>query len=91
MSILLFLGSVVLLYFTARRLFDQKLAVLACGLVLVCDAMWQYSLSGLPQMLLLFLVQRHRLRAGARGRSKKQRRSLGSGSRLSASALDCLL
>src|SRR6202011_1400185 len=55
MSILLFLGSVVLLYFTARRLFDQRLALLASGLVLVCDAMWQYSLSGLPQMLLLFL------------------------------------
>jgi hypothetical protein len=55
MSILLFLGSVVLLYFTARRLFDQRLALLACGLVVLCDAMWQYSLSGLPQMLLLFL------------------------------------
>lgn len=55
MSILFFIGSVVLLFFTARRLFDERLALLACGLVLVCDAMWQYSLSGLPQMLLLFL------------------------------------
>ena len=55
MSILLFIASVVLLFFIARRLFDQRLAFLACGLVLVCDAMWQYSLSGLPQMLLLFL------------------------------------
>jgi 4-amino-4-deoxy-L-arabinose transferase-like glycosyltransferase len=36
-------------------LFDQRLALLACGLVLLCDAMWQYSLSGLPQMLLLLL------------------------------------
>jgi Dolichyl-phosphate-mannose-protein mannosyltransferase len=55
MSILLFIGSVAVLYFTARRLFDQRLALLACGLVVLCDAMWQYSLSGLPQMLLLLL------------------------------------
>ena len=55
MSILLFLGSIAVLFFTARRLFDRRLALLACGLVLLCDAMWQYSLSGLPQMLLLLL------------------------------------
>ena len=55
MSILIFLASIVVLFFTARRLFDQRLALLACGLVLLCDAMWQYSLSGLPQMLLLLL------------------------------------
>ena len=55
MSILLFFASIVVLFFTARRLFDQKLAFLACGLVLICDMLWQYSLSGLPQMLLLFL------------------------------------
>ncbi len=55
MSILLFIGSVVILYFLAARLFDRRLAVIACGLVLLCDMMWQYSLAGLPQMLLLFL------------------------------------
>src|SRR5438270_1712743 len=55
MSILLFLASVIVLFFTARLLFDQRLALLASGLVLLCDAMWQYSLSGLPQMLLLLL------------------------------------
>jgi Dolichyl-phosphate-mannose-protein mannosyltransferase len=55
MSILLFVGSVAVLFFIARRLFDRRLALLACGLVLLCDAMWQYSLSGLPQMLLLLL------------------------------------
>ncbi|MEY2525627.1 MAG: hypothetical protein QOE73_398 [Verrucomicrobiota bacterium] len=53
MSILLFFASVVVLFFLARRLFDQRLALLACALVLLCDALWQYSLSGLPQMLLL--------------------------------------
>jgi hypothetical protein len=56
MSILLFIASVVVLFFTARRLFDRHLALLVCGLVLLCDAMWQYSLSGLPQMLLLLLL-----------------------------------
>jgi 4-amino-4-deoxy-L-arabinose transferase-like glycosyltransferase len=53
MSMFLFGLSLVVLFFTARRLFDRRLALLACGLILVCDAMWQYSLSGLPQMLLL--------------------------------------
>ena len=55
MSILLFFSSIVVLFFVARRLFDQRLAFLACGLVLFCDTIWQYSLSGLPQMLLLLL------------------------------------
>jgi len=55
MSILLFLGSIAVLFVTARRLFDRRLALLTCGLVLLCDAMWEYSLSGLPQMLLLLL------------------------------------
>ena len=50
-----FVASVAVLFFLARRLFDERLAILACGLVLVCDMMWQYSLSGLPQMLMLFL------------------------------------
>src|SRR5712692_8811559 len=51
-SILLFVASVVLLFFIARRLFDQRVALLGCALVLICDTIWQYSLSGLPQMLL---------------------------------------
>ncbi len=55
MAMLFFIGSVVILFFLGRRLFDQQLALLSCGLVLVCDQIWQYTLSGLPQMLLLFL------------------------------------
>src|ERR1043166_8765330 len=55
MAVLLFLLSVVVLFFLARRLFDQPLALMACSLVLLCDMFWQYSLSGLPQMLMLFL------------------------------------
>lgn len=55
MSIVLFLASVAVLFLIARQLFDQQLALLSCALVLVCDTFWQYSLSGLPQMLLLLL------------------------------------
>jgi hypothetical protein len=55
MSILLFFGAVAILFLVARRLFDQRLALLACALVLFCGSIWEYSVSGLPQMLLLFL------------------------------------
>ena len=55
MSILFFVASVALLFFIARRLFDQRIAIYACALMLLSDMMWQYSLSGLPQMLLLLL------------------------------------
>jgi dolichyl-phosphate-mannose-protein mannosyltransferase len=54
-SIIFFLLSVVMLFFIARTLFDQRLAVFSCALALLSDIFWQYSLSGLPQMLLLFL------------------------------------
>lgn len=42
-------------YFVFRRLFDPSLAFFASCSVLVTDMLWQFSLSGLPQMLLLFL------------------------------------
>jgi len=56
MGVLFFLASVVVLYYIARELFDQRLAYIACGLVLICDMMWRYSLSGLPQMFILLLL-----------------------------------
>ncbi len=55
MSIVLFLGSIAVLFLIARRLFDERLAAVACALVLLGDSFWQYALSGLPQMLLLLL------------------------------------
>ena len=55
MSIVLFLASLAVLFLIARRLFDQRLALLSCVMVLLGDVFWQYSLSGLPQMLLLLL------------------------------------
>jgi hypothetical protein len=54
-AILTFLASLVILYFIACRLFDERLALLATALVLLCDPIWQYALSGLPQMMLMFL------------------------------------
>ncbi len=56
MEIIFFLASLVVLYFIAQDLFDKRLAVMATGLVLICDMMWRYSLSGLPQMFLLLLL-----------------------------------
>jgi MFS family permease len=55
-SVLFFLLALVVNFFLARLLFDAKVAWLATGLILVADQFWQFSLSGLPQMLLLFLV-----------------------------------
>jgi 4-amino-4-deoxy-L-arabinose transferase-like glycosyltransferase len=54
-SIALFLLSVVVLFFLARRVFDERLAYLACAFVLLSDLFWQYALSGLPQMLMLLI------------------------------------
>ncbi len=54
-AICFFLASLGILYLLATRLFDERLALLATALVLLSDTIWQYSLSGLPQMLLLFL------------------------------------
>lgn len=55
MGILFFLLAMTINYFTARRLFDHKLAVIGVALVLVSDIFWKYSTSGLPQTLLLFI------------------------------------
>jgi len=56
MGVVFFLASLVVLYFIAQELFDARLAVIATGLVLICDMMWRYSLSGLPLMFLLLLL-----------------------------------
>ncbi|MEO6847581.1 MAG: glycosyltransferase family 39 protein, partial [Chthoniobacterales bacterium] len=53
--ILFFLASVGVGFFVARHLFDTELALLGCACVLVTDLLWEFSLSGLPQMLMLFL------------------------------------
>jgi hypothetical protein len=55
MEMIFFLLSVVTVFFTIRRLFDKRLAIYVCALAVLSDIFWQYSLSGLPQMLLLLL------------------------------------
>ena len=42
-------------YLLLRRLFDARLAFWASIFTLTTDLCWQYTLSGLPQMLMLFL------------------------------------
>ncbi len=54
-AMLLFLGAIVAQFFLVRRLFDQRLAFLVAGLMLVCDLFWQFSLTGLPQMLMVLI------------------------------------
>jgi len=54
-AMLFFILSVGVWYFVIARLFDSKLALFACAAVLLTDLLWQFSLSGLPQMLVLLL------------------------------------
>ncbi|MEA3213803.1 MAG: hypothetical protein QOE70_6860 [Chthoniobacter sp.] len=54
-GLLFFLLSVLVNYFTAKRLFDRRLALFGMGLMLLCQQFWNFALSGLPQMLMLFL------------------------------------
>ena len=51
----LFLSSLVLLFFLVRGLFDSRIAWMTTGLLVLCDMAWMFSISGLPQMLVLFL------------------------------------
>ena len=54
-AILFFLLSIAVWYFVGCRLFDRKLAALGCAMILLTDLFWQFSLSGLPQMLMLLI------------------------------------
>ncbi len=54
-GVILFLASVVLVFFLVKGLFDKKIAWMTAGLALLTDMMWKFSVSGLPQMLMLFL------------------------------------
>jgi len=54
-GLLFFLLSVLVQYFVAWRLFDKRMATFAVALMLICDQFWRFSMSGLPQMLMLFL------------------------------------
>ncbi|MGA3171855.1 MAG: glycosyltransferase family 39 protein [Chthoniobacteraceae bacterium] len=56
MGVLFFLASLCVLYLIAVELFDERLARIAVGLTVICDMMWRYAISGLPQMFLLLLL-----------------------------------
>ena len=54
-STLCFLLSIGVTYLLISRVFDQKIAGVTAILMLFCETFWEYSLSGLPQMLMLLL------------------------------------
>jgi hypothetical protein len=54
-SVFFFVLSVAVTFVIGSMLFDRRVALTACGLVIVADQFWQFALSGLPQMLMLFL------------------------------------
>jgi len=49
------LGSILLVFLWAQRLFDRRVAVTAGWLMLFSDTLWSYSVSGLPTTLLMLL------------------------------------
>lgn len=51
----LLLVVVVLTFFLARKLFDTSVAWLSAILVLGCDLLWRFSVSGLSTMLLIII------------------------------------
>ncbi|MCW1884578.1 glycosyltransferase family 39 protein [Luteolibacter flavescens] len=54
-STLFFLVSIGVTYLLVGRIFDAKIAGVTAVLMLLCDLMWKFSQSGLPQMLLMML------------------------------------
>jgi 4-amino-4-deoxy-L-arabinose transferase-like glycosyltransferase len=54
-SLLFFILSIGINFTIAKRLFDRRLALLGMGLIVICDTFWNFSLTGLPQMLMLLI------------------------------------
>ena len=54
-STLFFLMAIGVNYLLISRIFDAKIAGVCAILMLFCEVFWEYSLSGLPQMLMLLL------------------------------------
>jgi hypothetical protein len=52
---LFFLMAIGVNYLLISRIFDAKIAGICAILMLFCETFWNYSLSGLPQMLMLLL------------------------------------
>lgn len=54
-STIFFLVAIGINYLLISRIFDPKIAGVCAILMLFCETFWNYSLSGLPQMLMLML------------------------------------
>ena len=54
-SVILFLLAIFVSYLTISRIFDTKIAGISALIVLLSATMWEFTQSGLPQMLMLFL------------------------------------
>ncbi|MGC3988769.1 MAG: glycosyltransferase family 39 protein [Chthoniobacteraceae bacterium] len=54
-DMLCFILAVGVIFLILRRLFDVRLATMGCLMLILCDRLWQFSTSGLPQMLMLLL------------------------------------
>ncbi len=54
-STLFFLMAIGVNYLLISRIFDAKIAGVCAILMLFCETFWNFSLSGLPQMLMLLL------------------------------------
>ena len=54
-SVILFLWAIGINYLLISRIFDTKIGGVTALLLLLCDLLWEFSQSGLPQMLMFFL------------------------------------
>jgi len=54
-SIFFLLASIGITFLFISRIFDTKIGGVTALLMLLCELLWRYSQSGLPQMLMLFL------------------------------------
>lgn len=54
-SMLLLLASIGVSYLLVSRIFDARIGGVTALLLLLCELLWRFSQSGLPQMLMLFL------------------------------------
>jgi hypothetical protein len=54
-AMVLLLASIGVTYLLISRIFDTKIGGVTAFLMLLCEILWRFSQSGLPQMLMLFL------------------------------------
>jgi hypothetical protein len=54
-AMVLLLSSIGVTYLLVSRIFDNRIGGVTAFLMLLCELLWRYSQSGLPQMLMLFL------------------------------------